>query len=262
MLHTRLRALLRHFGQYHAPSPEHAAAKYVPRHILTDTLVERVLTESCFLNFSQLSPPEPMDVDFPRDDASQEEVPVELIPDMDDMDLMFALEERYSHSTAKDWTLTLPPRRGSGRCAVLIVPGWIREYVAEVLFGDGPSEEYSVPEIVLQTLRGLPIDTRSELASSILVAGGTASLPGFIPRIRNDIIRLLPTAEPEQQLNDVRAEAAEWRKRSKDKYAHLHGLGSKIAIINDPAPGPNKSSGSAPRWTPSLVSWVGGSLAG
>lgn len=262
MLHTRLRALLRHFGQYHSPSPEHAAAKYVPRHILTDTLVERVLTESCFLNSSPPAPSDPMDVDFQRDESSQDEAPAEVTPDMDDMDLMFALEERYSQSTAKDWTVTLSPRRGSGRCAVLIVPGWIREYVAEVLFGDGPSEEYSVPEIVLQTLRGLPIDTRTELASSILVAGGTASLPGFIPRLRNDIIRLLPPGELEQQSNDVRAEAAEWRKRSKDKYAHLHGLGSKIAIINDPAPGPNKSSGSAPRWTPALVPWVGGSLAG
>lgn len=203
-----------------------------------------------------------MDIDLPRDDGSEEDAPAELIPDMDDMDLMFALEERYSHSNTKDWTLTLPPRKGSGRCAVLIVPGWIREYVAEVLFGDGPSEEYSVPEIVLQTLRGLPIDTRTELASSILVVGGTASLPGFIPRLRNDIIRLLPPAEPEPLSSDARIEAAEWRRRSKDKYAHLHGLGSKIAIVNDPAPGPKKSSGSAPRWTPALIPWVGGSLAG
>lgn len=202
-----------------------------------------------------------MDVDVTRD-GTQRQAPYEPIAEIDDMDLMSALKERYSRSTAKDWTMAVPDPKNSARCPVLIVPGWIREYAAEVLFSDGPSEEFSVAEIVLQTLRALPIDTRTELASSILITGGTASLPGFIPRLRDDILRLLPPAEPDRQATDARAEAAEWRRRSKDKYAHLHGLNSKIAILNDPVPGPHKNSGSAPLWTPSLVSWVGGSLAG
>lgn len=59
-----------------------------------------------------------------------------------------------------------------------------------------------------------------------------------------------------------------WRKKSQEPYREIYGLVNHIAILNDPAPldGDGASSGGdagkAPRWIPSLLAWVGGSLAG
>lgn len=103
------------------------------------------------------------------------------------------------------------------------------------------------------------------MISSILVTGGVAALPGFIPRVRNELFCRIPTESATLSFKDPQAEVASWRKRSKEPYAELHGLAKRLAIINDPAPldgAASASGGTAPRWTQSLVAWVGGSLAG
>lgn len=52
-----------------------------------------------------------------------------------------------------------------------------------------------------------------------------------------------------------------------DPYKEIYGLMGKIAILNDPAPldgdgAGGENAGKAPRWVPSLLNWVGGSIAG
>lgn len=75
--------------------------------------------------------------------------------------------------------------------AWLRVPGWIRERAAELFFEDGDIDESSLAELILDSLLKAPMDLRKELASAILVSGGTAMLPGFIARLHVEILRLL-----------------------------------------------------------------------
>lgn len=103
------------------------------------------------------------------------------------------------------------------------------------------------------------------MISSILVTGGIAALPGFIPRVRNELLCRIPAERMALNFADPLAEVSSWRQRSKEPYAELHGLAKRLAIINDPAPldgAASASGGTAPRWAPPLVAWVGGSLAG
>jgi len=95
------------------------------------------------------------------------------------------------------------------------------------------------------------------MISSILVVGGTASLPDFIPRLCDDLTEALQTDTPRDRTMSL----AQWKKRNQEPYRELYGLQSKVAILNHPKP-VNSRSGTAPRWTPSLMAWVGGSLAG
>lgn len=58
------------------------------------------------------------------------------------------------HSTASDVQMPVTPpasSSGLGR-GVLIVPGWIRERAAEVLFEGGDVDEMSVAEVILESL--------------------------------------------------------------------------------------------------------------
>ena len=67
-----------------------------------------------------------------------------------------ALATMYGrHSTATDIHMRVDPppaqQTGTGR-GTLIVPGWIRERAAEVLFEGGDVDESSVAEFILDTL--------------------------------------------------------------------------------------------------------------
>lgn len=234
--------------------------------LLSDRAVERVLSEACFV-----APTRP--TAEPHPSAAE---PAQALQDIDDAALMATLSDRYQPSTASDWTFAVADSRGVGPAAAVTVPGWVRERAAEVLFGDGPEEAPSVSELVLDTLLKLPVDLRPELAAAVLVTGGTASLPGLIPRLRDDVrIHLRDEAVDAERDGDVamtdhRAELAAYRRRT--KYAPLNGLGRRFAVLNDPAPLDSTtaadastntaSGGSAPRWAPALMPWVGGSLAG
>jgi hypothetical protein len=99
------------------------------------------------------------------------------------------------------------------------------------------------------------------LASSILVTGGTAHLPGFIPRLRAS---LLASLRPSDATTTSTSTGPLPRRRPESSHPHqpILALRKHVAILNDPTPEAVGSAGSAPAFAPSLLAWVGGSLAG
>ncbi|THH04523.1 hypothetical protein EW145_g5460 [Phellinidium pouzarii] len=178
-----------------------------------------------------------------------------------------AISTMYSrYSTTTDLYLRVDPplsqTAGTGQ-GTLHIPGWVRERAAEVLFEGGDVDEGSIAEVLLDALLRVPVDLRRTLASSILVVGGTAMLPGFIPRLQRELVHLLtrPLAQPHSARSDRSAPPAY------DPYASIRPLASYIAILNNPSPSPSapgiaSSAGNAPAFTPATLPWVGGSLAG
>jgi actin-related protein 10 len=147
-VYERLRALLRHRGKYRLPG--RAAAEGVSDAVLTDKIVERVLSEGCFVAQSRpSSTPSAQQDQLAKSESESDDV--EMLEDVDEEALVALLAESYSSSSAKDWNIVIPTERIAS-CPTLIVPGWIRERAAEVLFGDGQDEAPSLPEVVLETL--------------------------------------------------------------------------------------------------------------
>ncbi|KAJ3329631.1 hypothetical protein HDU76_007528, partial [Blyttiomyces sp. JEL0837] len=72
----------------------------------------------------------------------------------------------------------------------ILVPGWVRERAAEVLF-EGDDDGESVASVVLETLMRCPRDVRKELMKSILLVGGTAMMPGFQDRLMEHLVQFL-----------------------------------------------------------------------
>ncbi|WVR08245.1 hypothetical protein IAU60_005292 [Kwoniella sp. DSM 27419] len=276
-LHSTLRTLIRHHAIYIPPSHSQDPLRQskqegLPPQVVTDQLVERILTEGCFVAGIMVeSADQDMDVEQAAEDGMSE-------AERDDIRKARSFKARYGRSSsAQDMAFRITPsakeRRGIG-AGTVIVPGWIRERAAEVLFSDdSEGEADSVTRVVLDCVLKLPMDLRQTMISSLLITGGTPSLPGFIPRLKVSLLRLLlppPTTSPEPRspLNTAASraeETAQWKKRHEQPYSELYGLSGRLAIINDPATldGDGTSQGGkGPRWTPSLMSWVGGSLAG
>ncbi|EIW57670.1 actin-domain-containing protein [Trametes versicolor FP-101664 SS1] len=181
-----------------------------------------------------------------------------------------ALATMYGrHSTATDIHMRVDPppaqQTGTGR-GTLIVPGWIRERAAEVLFEGGDVDESSVAEVILDCLLKVPVDLRKTLASTILVVGGTPMLPGFIPRLQAELVRAV--SRPITPSSSPPSRAGRPRPATYDRYASLRPLLPYFAILNNPSPPPPASAnaaanaGKAPAFTPGTMAWVGGSLAG
>ncbi|GBE87900.1 hypothetical protein SCP_1201250 [Sparassis crispa] len=182
-----------------------------------------------------------------------------------------ALATMYTrHSTATDLHMRVDPppsqQTGTGQ-GTLIIPGWIRERAAEVLFEGGDVDESSVAEVVLDSLLKVPVDLRKTLASTIVVVGGTPMLPGFIPRLHAELAHAImssssaPSSRPPSR-------PGKQRPAPYDRYAALRPLLPYFAILNNPLPQPPASgsasanAGRAPAFTPATMAWVGGSLAG
>ncbi|CAL1717083.1 unnamed protein product [Somion occarium] len=182
-----------------------------------------------------------------------------------------ALAKLYMrHSTATDLRIRVEPpasqQVGTGR-GTLIVPGWIRERAAEVLFEGGDVDESSVAEVVLESLLKAPVDLRKTLASSILVTGGTPMLPGFIPRLQTELLRAV-SPNPNNPSSSWSPNRRASRPMSYERYSALRSLVPYFAILNHPSPPPPAtpraaaSAGKAPAFSPAALAWVGGSLAG
>lgn len=109
------------------------------------------------------------------------------------------------------------------------------------------------------------MDLRKTLASSILVVGGTAMLPGFIPRLHGELLRATapPPASPRQPTRQDKPPPPQY-----DRYASLRPLVPYFAILNNPSPPPSMSeraannAGKSPGFSPAIMAWIGGSLAG
>ncbi|CAO1627828.1 unnamed protein product [Jaminaea pallidilutea] len=155
----------------------------------------------------------------------------------------------------------------------LIVPGWIRERVADFFWDDarafrsgesraediddGDDEEEGscdITNLVLGTLCRLPIDMRRRLAGSILVTGGPASLPGFTTRVRKELQARLDAipdvGEGARHSNEVHldgthvggkkaARGNRTGRRNDALYASFKQLRDYIAVLNDENPNDN-----------------------
>lgn len=191
-LTSHLRALLLTFGTYLPPSatlssaaniPAASRATRVPQDILTDLLVEEIKTRCCFVGHAM----DVSDADF-RDMTplveSSSEAPSDNLPSESGMstqteagsevseatgpglspspsigpgdDYLQAMSSIYKrHSTATDFQMrVIPPLSGQTGTGLgtLIIPGWIRERTAEVLFEGGDIDESSVAEVILEAL--------------------------------------------------------------------------------------------------------------
>ena len=112
--------------------------------------------------------------------------------------------------------------------------------------------------------------TRLTLASTILVSGGTAMLPGFIPRLHSEILKALspPPVAPSASRQNSPHKSSKPPPPQYDKYAALRPLTPYFAIVNNPTPpaAPSEraraNAGKAPAFGPGMLAWVGGSLSG
>ena len=77
---------------------------------------------------------------------------------------------------------------------ILRVDGQTRESACEMLF-EQDNDRMSVSTMVLDSLLQCPIDTRKELAASLVVVGGTSMIKGFKARLFQELKHLL-TKEP------------------------------------------------------------------
>jgi actin-related protein 10 len=164
----------------------------VPQEILTDALVEDIKTRCCFVSTAleinrdtmrSSSPAPASESDFPpSSDAAMSES--EFSRASESMESISSSQQASSefevislprqsesggreghlqilanmytrHSTATDIKLRVVPpasqQLGTGR-GTLIIPGWIRERAAEVLFEGGDVDESSVAEVLLEAL--------------------------------------------------------------------------------------------------------------
>ncbi|KAG6862467.1 hypothetical protein C0995_000013 [Termitomyces sp. Mi166 len=275
-------------------------ATRVPQEVLSDSVIEEIKTRCCFVGDVLRLPTDIWEPTPAEDEGSEIEVPssdtthsesdlshntgresmsefsvvssVARVPSSDaprGEGHLQALATMYTrHSTATDLHMQVVPppsqQTGTGR-GTLIIPGWIRERAAEVLFEGGDVDEASVAEVVLDSLLKVPVDLRKALASSILVSGGTAMLPGFIPRLHSEIIRALSSssASSRQPKRPNRLPPPQY-----DRYASLRPLIPYFAILNNPSPPTpmsdraNAHAGKAPAFSSATLAWVGGSLAG
>jgi len=171
--------------------PNANRATRVPQEVLTDSVVEEIKTRCCFVGEAFESARDPRREDTPglEDHSSDIDIPpssdasvsgsdfshaVLSQPDsefsvvsvlgsgsrshMDHTggDYLQAIANMYKrHSTATDLQMKIMPplsqQTGTGR-GTLIIPGWIRERAAEVLFEGGDVDESSLAELILDTL--------------------------------------------------------------------------------------------------------------
>ena len=187
-----LKQLILHFGFYKPPLatlggsanlPSATQLTRVPEEILTDELVEEIKTECCFIGEPIEIPLTPvpaapvvpssdaMSVDEtdipPSSDAPSESSPPPSPVHFDHQNTASTLtagsRQTYwesiaaiyqKHSTTQDLSLKVnSPSVGAptGR-GTLIIPGWVRERAAEVLFEGGDVDESSVAEVILDCL--------------------------------------------------------------------------------------------------------------
>ncbi|KAK7033266.1 actin-related protein 10 [Favolaschia claudopus] len=287
--------------------PAASRATRVPQEVLTDALLEEIKARCCFVGDalgpspndtrdatpgdeggSEADIPPPSDSTQSESDfsmagrdsnfSSQSEFSIisnPRVPAADNprgeghLEALAAMYKR--HSTATELQMRVVPpvaqQTGTGR-GTLIIPGWIRERATEVLFEGGDVDESSVAEVILDSLLKVPVDLRKTMASSILVVGGTAMLPGFIPRLQQELVRAVgPPPTPSRP--SARTDRPDKPPLpTYDPYVSLRPLLPYFAILNNPSPPPATTAravanvGKAPAFSPATMAWVGGSLAG
>ncbi|KAI2805816.1 Actin- protein 10 [Blomia tropicalis] len=131
-----------------------------------------------------------------------------------------------------DCSITKPPpavRFPIGGNKILKIPGSLRESVCEVLF-EMYGEEHTLPTLIIDAILSCPVDCRRQLASNIVLIGGTAMLPGFKHRLFKEIKHLTTNSKRYKQLsfaNDFKFH----KLPCKENYACW--LGASIFATND-----------------------------
>ncbi|CAG8826991.1 27763_t:CDS:2, partial [Gigaspora margarita] len=145
------------------------------------------------------------------------------------------MEEKYasvSSATDVSYPITLSKNGRERQMGTLIIPSWIRERCAEVLF-EGDEDESSIVGCALECLLKTPMHLRRPLFSSILLIGGTTLLPNFQQRFAQEVLRAL----------------------NKDRrFKPLSGLADHFEFLED--------NGSGKVFVANCRAWVGGSLIG
>ncbi|CEF69102.1 Actin-related protein 10 [Strongyloides ratti] len=76
----------------------------------------------------------------------------------------------------------------------LVVPGCLRELAAEILFTT-TDDSMSIPEAILEVITNCPIDFRKLLFERLIICGGVAELPGFLGRIKAELLDAITSSE-------------------------------------------------------------------
>ncbi|CAI4222157.1 unnamed protein product [Auanema sp. JU1783] len=83
----------------------------------------------------------------------------------------------------------------------LKVPGIVRETACEVFFDKNSEDDPPLQILLNRLIDKLPIDLRRQMFSGILVTGGVSLIPGFLSRLKEELI--LCTSEKENKANNV-----------------------------------------------------------
>lgn len=167
--------------------PAASRATRVPQEILTDVLVEEIKTRCCFVghaldvsdaDFRDMTPlvessseaasdGVPSESGLESTTSSQTEAGSEFSeasgpglspspsvgPGENYLQAMSSIYRRHSTATDLQMRVVPPPSEQTGTgLGTLIIPGWIRERTAEVLFEGGDIDESSVAEVILDSL--------------------------------------------------------------------------------------------------------------
>ncbi|KAJ2792821.1 hypothetical protein GGI18_000065 [Coemansia linderi] len=172
-LFENLRGLLRKYARF---TPASSLVDMDCREgVLTDTVVSHVMTK--LLVASPIAPPDRLRGTLGAVDGDVSALSNELV----------AFYESNSTCASATMRLTIDSERyGRG---LLLIPSWIRERAAEPLFcGDPGADLQSIPDIIVQCIGRVPLDTRRALVANVLVIGGVAELPGFRHRLLHDVV--------------------------------------------------------------------------
>lgn len=88
---------------------------------------------------------------------------------------------------------------------VIKIPGLLRETAFEVLFPED-NDHLGLPYIIIDAILKCPVDARKDLAENILLIGGTASVMGIKPRLRDELMKLIQSDYYKERLyiNEVK----------------------------------------------------------
>jgi actin-related protein 10 len=130
------------------------------------------------------------------------------------------------------------------------------------------------------------------MIASIVVSGGACMMPGFVPRLRIQLLRTILQNAPDEtddseqhdattsveprarktakltayQLEQLRLSVQKTKTQHRRPFRKLVPLAQDLTILNDPDPligeGGSARAGSAPPFNPGLLPWIGGSIAG
>ncbi len=83
---------------------------------------------------------------------------------------------------------------------ILLIPGPLRESVCEVMF-EMYGDEHTIPTLIIDAILKCSVDSRRQLASNIVLIGGTSMLPGFRHRLLMELRSLAKSNRYESKLH-------------------------------------------------------------